>query len=46
LETQVQNSDNPERVNFLEGKDESPEQIVKKLEQVRASFFYALLLKS
>jgi len=34
LELKVQNSDNPERINFLEGKEESPEEVVKKLEKV------------
>jgi hypothetical protein len=34
LEKEVQDSSNPERINFLEGKEETPEQIMKRLEQV------------
>lgn len=34
LEEQVQDCNNSERVNFLEGKEEKPEEIMKKLEDI------------
>lgn len=37
LEKILENPNDPSRVRFLDGKDESPEMVMKKLEQVISS---------
>jgi len=45
LEHKVENCNNPDRIRFLEGAEETTEDIMKKLEKV-AAFFYNMYLSN